>query len=60
MQNPMLNLSKRDRRRHYERVRGTMRAQRALLDELGRQGMSVGQSAWFFNFVTQKYWKETA
>ncbi len=36
----------------------TMELQKRLLKELGRQDMSAGEAAFFFNYVQRREWKD--
>ena len=35
----------------------TMELQKRLLKELGKQDLSIGEVAWFFNYMTLKAWR---
>jgi len=57
MHNPSLML-KDKRVKRLKKVRETMRVQKALLKELGAQGMAAGEAAFFFNYLQKKRWKD--
>ncbi len=56
MHNPKLLLID-HRAKQLKKVRETMRVQRELLKELSAQCLSVGEAAFFFNYVQRKEWK---
>ncbi len=56
MHNPSLML-KDQRVKRLKKVRETMRVQKALLKELGAQGMTAGEAAFFFNYLQNREWK---
>ena len=55
MNNPKIMLQMQQKR--FKRVRETMRVQKSLLKELSAQGLSAGEAAWFFNYMTLKAWR---
>ena len=57
MHNPSLML-KDQRAKRFKKVRETMRVQKELLKELSAQGLTVGEVAFFFNYLQKKRWKD--
>jgi len=57
MHNPMLRIKKDERKKMLAHVRETMSVQKALLKELSDQGLSVGQAAFFFNYLQKREWE---
>lgn len=57
MHNPSLML-KDQRAKRFKKVRETMRVQKELLKELSAQGLTVGEAAFFFNYLQKREWKD--
>ena len=57
MHNPMLRIKKNERRKMMAHVRETMRVQKELLKELSAQCLTVGEAAYFFNYLQKREWK---
>lgn len=57
MHNPSLML-KDKRVKRLKKVRETMRVQKELLKELSAQGLTVGEAAFFFNYLQKREWKD--
>ena len=57
MHNQMLRIKRDERKKMLAHVRETMRVQRELLKELGTQGMTAGEAAFFFNYLQKREWK---